>query len=121
MSALEENLLFQVRAIGLPEPVREHRFHATRKWRFDLAWPALKLAVEVEGGTYSGGRHTRGKGFESDCEKYGEAMLLGWNVYRCTGPMIKKGHAIRTIELLMEMKAWPSDDEQDRRLLGCVE
>jgi hypothetical protein len=65
------------------------------------------LAVEVEGGTWAKGRHTRGKGFELDCEKYGEAMVLGWNVYRCTGTMIKNGAAIKTIEKLLEMSCAP--------------
>lgn len=72
-------------AAGLPRPVREHRFHATRKWRFDYALPGrLMIALEVEGGVWTGGRHTRGAGYLGDCEKYNEAALLGWLVLRCT-------------------------------------
>ena len=102
MSAIEEELLFQIRALKLPEPEREHRFHPVRRWRFDFAWPDLMLACEVEGGTWANGRHSRGSGFEKDCEKYGEAMLLGWDVYRCTSGMVKSGAAIDTIHKLME-------------------
>jgi len=62
----------------------EHRFHPTRRWRFDFAWPSKKIAVEIEGGTWTGGRHTRGAGFQKDCEKYNAAAVLGWTVLRFT-------------------------------------
>lgn len=97
-SSLENQLLFQIRAARLPEPVREARFIDGRRWRADFAWPDKLLIVEVEGGTWTNGRHTRGKGFESDCEKYNEAALAGWRVIRVTGSHIKSGVAIQLIE-----------------------
>ncbi|MDA8355538.1 MAG: hypothetical protein M0Z95_04400 [Actinomycetota bacterium] len=97
-SDLERVLLGQLMAIGLPEPEREYRFHPTRRWRFDLAWPDPRLAVEVEGGTWSGGRHTTGAGFEADAEKYAEAVLAGWRVLRVTGKMIESGRAMALVE-----------------------
>lgn len=69
---------------GIEIPVAEYRFHKTRKWRFDYAWPAYKVALEIEGGVWSGGRHTRGKGFLGDMEKYNAAAVAGWTVIRCT-------------------------------------
>ena len=45
-------LVDQIMSTNLPAPIREHRFHETRKWRFDLAWLKYKLAVEVEGGKW---------------------------------------------------------------------
>lgn len=72
------------RGEGLPEPVAEFRFHNQRRWRFDYAFPAQKIAVEVEGGIWSGGRHTRGAGFLKDMEKYNAATALGWRVLRTT-------------------------------------
>ncbi len=72
------------KAHGLPEPVAEHRFHPTRRWRFDYAWPDHRVALEVEGGIWSGGRHTRGAGYLGDLEKYNAATLLGWRVLRTT-------------------------------------
>jgi hypothetical protein len=50
-------------AAGIPAPIREYRFAPPRRWRFDLAWPSLRLALEIEGGTWTGGRHVRGNGF----------------------------------------------------------
>lgn len=68
---------------GLAEGVvREHRFCPPRLWRFDFAWPSMALAVEIEGGAFIGGRHTRGAGFRGDAEKYATALLLGWRVLR---------------------------------------
>jgi very-short-patch-repair endonuclease len=67
--------------------VQEHRF-SERKWRFDFAWPAKALAVELEGGSWVRGRHNRPQGFENDCEKYNAAALLGWRVLRFTTGMV---------------------------------
>lgn len=69
---------------GLPRPEREHKFDATRRWRFDFAWPDKMLALEVEGGVWTGGRHTRGAGFLRDIEKYNRAACLGWRLLRTT-------------------------------------
>lgn len=67
---------------GLPSPVAEHRFDMLRRWRFDLAWPDQKVALEVDGGVWTGGRHTRGRGFINDIEKLNRATVLGWRVLR---------------------------------------
>jgi len=101
-SALEETLALQIAADALPAPEQEYRFHCVRKWRFDFAWPELMLGVEVEGGTWIRGRHTRGYGFEKDCEKYNEAALEGWLVLRFTGGMVRDGRALSIIKRAME-------------------
>jgi len=97
-SELEAELDNQLRLARLPEPEREWRFHPVRRWRFDFSWPDVKLAVEVEGGVWSLGRHLRGGGFTEDCVKYNEAALLGWTVLRFTGGQIKSGMALEQIE-----------------------
>lgn len=81
----------------IPPVEREYRFHEDRKWRFDFAWPDWKIAVEIEGGTFSGGRHTRGVGFADDCRKYNCAALLGWRLFRFTTGQVKAGYAIDTM------------------------
>lgn len=75
-----------------PGRVREHPFAkvAGRQFRFDLAWPGQMVAVEIHGGTFSGGRHTRGATFERDCEKMRYATLLGWRVLAFTGDELKR-------------------------------
>ena len=64
------------------ECVKEFKFHPTRKWRFDYAIPEHKIAIEVEGGVWTGGRHTSPQGFLGDMEKYNTATLMGWRVFR---------------------------------------
>ena len=95
---LEQALVTQLKAVAVPDPHRQFRFHRTRRWRFDLAWPDLKLAVEVDGGTWNGGGHVRGKQYEKDCEKGNEAILLDWQVMHVTTDMVSDGRAVRFIE-----------------------
>lgn len=78
---------------------REFPFHPTRKWRFDLAAIGPKLAIEIEGGFFlkDGGRHTRGAGARSDCEKYNEAVLLGWRVLRVLPEWVQSGQAFSLV------------------------
>lgn len=73
----------------LPQPESEYSFHPERKWRFDFAYPDKRLAIEIEGGTWSHGRHSRPLGFSADCEKYNEATVLGWRVLRFTSDMLR--------------------------------
>ncbi len=64
--------------------VRELRFAPPRQWRFDYAFPDQRIALEVEGGVWTKGRHTRPRGFLGDIEKYNTATLMGWRVLRTT-------------------------------------
>jgi very-short-patch-repair endonuclease len=102
MSDLEQTLAFHIKVAKLPEPEREYRFHKVRRFRFDFCWPDQKLGVECDGGTWSGGRHTRGAGYENDCIKYNTAVLDGWRVLRFTKGMIDCGNALSVIELALQ-------------------
>jgi very-short-patch-repair endonuclease len=90
-------LALQFKAFNHPEPAREFRFYNERRWRFDLAWPELKLAAEIEGGIYTGGRHTSIKGFTNDCDKYNTAQLLGWRVFRFPTAQVINGKAYNVL------------------------
>ena len=82
---------------GLPKPVAEHAFLFGRRYRFDWAWVEFKVALEQEGGVWTGGRHTRGKGFLSDMAKYNHAAALGWLVIRCTPDTLLSKDTLETI------------------------
>jgi len=98
-SDAEEALAFQMRAVGtLPSPEREWVFAHPRRWRFDFAFLIERVAVEVEGGSWVAGRHTRPEGFASDIEKYNEAAIRGWSVIRVTPKMVESGDALSVIE-----------------------
>lgn len=64
---------------GLPKPTPEFKFHKVRRWRIDFYFESenKKLALEVEGGVFTQGRHTRGKGFYNDMQKYNQFSVYG--------------------------------------------
>lgn len=92
-SAIEEMFALHCKAHGL-QPEREYRFSPPRRWKFDFCWPDRMVAVEIEGGVWTGGRHTRGSGFIADCEKYNTAASIGWFVFRFDGGAVRRGEAI---------------------------
>lgn len=91
-------LLMQCAALKLPTPVTEYIFHPTRKWRLDAAWPDHRIAVEVDGGGFINGRHSRGAGMEEDAIKYAEATLRGWRIFRTTPRQVKAGTTVAWLE-----------------------
>jgi len=93
LSPGEEAFALHCRVENL-EPIREFRFHKTRKWRFDFYFPEKKLAVEVEGGY--GGRHQR-TGFATDMQKYNAAASMGIMVLRFTTRDVIRGDAINQV------------------------
>lgn len=105
LSRIEETLALHMRAMGLPIPEREYKF-CSRKWRFDFAYPALKIAIECEGGAGTGGRHTREEGFQQDCYKYNAASMNGWTVLRFTWGMVRSGDAVDMISYLLKQKGY---------------
>ena len=107
-SQLEEQMRVILLALDAPEWVEEYRFAPPRRWRMDFAIPSLLIAIEAEGGTWTGGRHTRGDGFERDCIKYNEAAIAGWIVLRFTSDMINDGSALEQIERAIFAKTTPS-------------
>jgi len=94
-------LYFKVFAQRWPDMETEYRFDSTRRWRFDLAWPPHDLAMEIEGGAWTKGRHTRGSGFVKDLEKYNEATAQGWRILRVTPQMLESGEAMLLLERIL--------------------
>ncbi len=73
------------RAAGIPEPITEYKFAIMlgRKWRMDYAWPERKLALEVQGGIFIQGRHSRGAALLKEWEKLNTAAGIGWRFLYC--------------------------------------
>jgi very-short-patch-repair endonuclease len=103
LTPTETMFLDRLRARELPQPDREWRFTTERRWRFDFAWPSHKIALEVEGGVWTSGRHTRGGGFLADCEKYNEAAALGWRLIRVQPKELAN---YTTIDLIARALVW---------------
>lgn len=99
---LELTALQQIRGLKLDTNCqRQYRFHDVRQWAFDFAWPLRKVALEVDGGVFTGGRHTRGAGYTEDCVKVNTAVIMGWRVLRATGEQVKSGQAVQWLEALL--------------------
>ncbi|ENV34529.1 hypothetical protein L289_2642 [Acinetobacter gerneri DSM 14967 = CIP 107464 = MTCC 9824] len=80
---------------------QEFQFNKGRKWRADFYLVGTNILIEVEGGIWSNGRHTRGKGYLGDMEKYNSATMLGYSVYRYSTEQVKSGKAIEEIRRLL--------------------
>lgn len=78
----------------------ELRFDQDRKWRFDWAIPALKIAIEYEGLNSEKSRHTTKRGFTADTDKYNRAQVLGWKVIRVTALNYKS--LLQTLKTIYE-------------------
>lgn len=85
---------------GFTVPITEHYFCKPRMFRFDLCWVEDKVAVEFQGGNWVQGRHNRGAGFESDCEKFSLAAIRGWRILLCTYRQVDSGKLFDWIEAI---------------------
>lgn len=76
---------------------REFKFCPDRRWRADFRISGTQILVEVEGGIWTNGRHTRGAGYQADMEKYNWAQLNGWTVLRYSTAQVLKGEAVKAV------------------------
>jgi very-short-patch-repair endonuclease len=97
---VNQQLSLQLKALKI-EFEQEFKFHPERKWKADFHIVGKKILVEVEGGIWSGGRHTRGKGYIGDMEKYNSATMMGYQVIRFSTEQVKSGLAIKQIEKMV--------------------
>lgn len=103
VSEPEEQLAWQLRAEGLTFD-REYRFHESRLWRLDFWFGDAKLAVEVQGGGFVQGRHSRGQGVENDCEKFSHIAMAGARLIPVTPGQIKRGEALKWILVALGLR-----------------
>ena len=71
-----EELLYEDLVLAGYQPEVEYEFHPLAKWRLDLAYPAIQLAIEIDGS----GFHTSDKGKRLDQQKRNAAVEFGWRV-----------------------------------------
>lgn len=102
----EEAMAFWCRVVGLPEPVRNYRFHPQRKWEIDLAWVSYRIGAEIDGGLYlpGGGAHSRPANILRDIEKHNALLCLGWQVLRFTPQMVQRGKAAQELDALFRSR-----------------
>lgn len=88
----------------IPEPLYEHQFYTARKWRFDIAFLESRLAIEVQGGIWTSGRHVRGAALLKEWQKLNFAATLGWRVIYCQPRDLLKLETARTIKAALEWR-----------------
>ena len=99
---------------GITGYVCEYAFKEGRRWRFDFAFPDLKIAVEIHGaindfqfkrGKFKKvrGDHLRKEGYTNDRAKVNEAIILGWKVIELTPDQLYQGAGIRWLKQLLEV------------------
>ena len=100
-SELEDIFATQLDAVGLDGYVREYQAIPGRRFRFDFCWVKERLAVEIQGGTYSRGAHARPLGIKRDYEKGNLAIKYGWRVLQFDEDMVKSGQALDFTEKML--------------------
>jgi len=107
VSALSAKFALLWKAYKGPELIAEHKFHPTRKWRFDWAMKQGRCAVEIDGGVFIRGRHSRGAGMMKDAEKGRAACDLGWRVWHFTSACVTPAAVKQTVESFRLANAHP--------------
>ena len=100
-SALENLFAMQLDSAGLTGYVREYQAIPGRRYRFYFCWVKERLAVEIQGGTYSRGAHARPLGIKRDYEKGNLAVQFGWKVLQFDADMVKSGQALEFTEKML--------------------
>lgn len=80
-SELEARVARWLAAAALPTPVRQHPVLTEHhRYRVDLAYPDLRIAIELDGWAHHGTR----RAFDRDRERGNDLELAGWTVLRFT-------------------------------------
>jgi very-short-patch-repair endonuclease len=103
-SDLEDAFAFQLDALGLTDYIRQYRAIKGRKFAFDFCFPEAWLLIEINGGTYTVGAHSTGKGIARDYEKSNLAQLQGWRCLSFDGKAVKSGEAVEVVRKALEDK-----------------
>jgi very-short-patch-repair endonuclease len=99
-SSLEDELARQLDLEGITYE-RQVKVIEGRKFAWDFLVAGMIL-LEVDGGIYVQGRHTRGAGYTKDCEKTALAVIEGWRVMRVTSDQVESGEACQWIKKAIE-------------------
>jgi hypothetical protein len=83
----------------------EYRFAADagRRWRSDIAFPDVRVAIEIDGGIWVYGRHNRAASMLSDLEKGNAYAARGWVVFHVPWEWIDGGKRDRYLSLVIDI------------------
>ena len=88
----------------------EYRFHPSRRWKLDFAWPYLKVAVEIDGFGYG---HQSIVGLAVDHEKANAAVLLGWKLLRFSSRQLGSRQGVEdAVEMTVQLLTYVAEAER---------
>lgn len=83
-----------------------------RLWRFDRAWPSIRVAVELDGGSLMAfGGHTT----QQDRDRDNYAQLMGWLVLRFDQKQLRLGTAMQQLSAAIQIRAAFASDRDSVR------
>lgn len=91
--SIESDLLSEALLQAEVQHETEVRFHSIRRWRWDIAIPCVRLAVEVDGRGY----HQMEEGERNDMEKANAGIELGWRVLRYPASTMRNKKRLRLV------------------------
>lgn len=104
---------FQLQAAGAPPWERQYRFarEIGREWRWDFAWPGLRLAVEIQGGIWKrgGGAHSHPLDILRNMEKQNDGALLGWRLLQFSTDQVKSGEGLAYTMTVIRRGSWQQE------------
>lgn len=98
---LEQNKLLAY--FGEQVPIlKPSRFWKSKKssWRIDFLSEELKIVVEIQGGTFSYGGHSRGAGQHSDFDKINHLQNLGYRVFQFDTQHVRENDYVELLEAI---------------------
>ena len=95
----ERMLAAQLETAGITGYEREYRWLEGRKYRADLAFPKIRLLVEIDGEAH----RIKGR-FHSDIKKSQAALLAGWRLLRVSTGQVRDGSACELVRRVMVAK-----------------
>lgn len=118
-TSLAQKLESDLKSRGFP-PFLEYKFLDNALWRFDLAFPSIKLAVEIDGHGAGGhaGYHGTHQGRKADCAKANAAIENGWRVLRYpAGSVAIHKRRARIVEQIARVACGVEDQDEAKIVL----
>jgi len=101
-SQLEDLFAFQLDACGLGGYVREAQIIPHRKYRYDFYYPEANLCIEIQGGVWSNGAHSRPTGITRDYEKANLCVQHGFRLLQFDVKQVKSGDAVEFVRSIIQ-------------------
>lgn len=95
----EATLVLHLNAHGIRHEAQFRPAECERRWVWDVAIPAFRILVEVNGQIWRKGGHNSGHGLERDYQKANWAVLNGWRQLSYSTGQVERGEAINDILL----------------------